>query len=98
MRTGQLEMFALHNCRRKSGSLIGGLLSDERGSAMVEYAVILLVITMLGGAALGTIGNSVGVTLSSVASELEALLDKPRGKGPGDTPCGTAAKDSNKFC
>ncbi len=40
----------------------------------------------------------IGSTFSSVAVKIAEFAKRGRGKGPGDTPCGTAAQDPNKFC
>jgi Flp pilus assembly pilin Flp len=45
---------------------------DDSGAAMVEYAVILVVVVLVGGAVLATIGTNISAIFTSVAACLKA--------------------------
>ena len=47
-----------------------GLFKDEKGQAMVEYALILVLITLVAIVALSLLGGSVNTTLSKANSAI----------------------------
>ena len=58
----------------RSGRALGAFASDERGSALVEYGVTLLVVLAVGLAALPLLSESIAEWYREVAARLAALL------------------------
>ncbi len=49
---------------------IKSFLSDESGATAIEYGLIAALVSVAAIAALGSLGNSLGVMFNSVATEL----------------------------
>jgi len=56
-------------------------LSDESGATAIEYGLIAALVSVAAIAALGSLGNSLGVMFNSVAAELGGAV----GGGAGGT-------------
>ncbi len=55
---------------------INKLLRDEAGATAIEYGLIAALIAVAAITALGTLGNNLSNTFSSVSTELEAPANK----------------------
>ena len=49
---------------------INGLLKDQKGQGMVEYALILAVVAVVALAGFGTLGNTVNTKANAVAGNI----------------------------
>jgi Flp pilus assembly pilin Flp len=91
--------------------MVKRFLRDRSGAAMAEYALILAIVTAMGGGTIAIIGNNVGTALEAVSAVLQGggssggdiggdIGDGPgQGNGPGGTPaCSGPAASRNPNC
>jgi len=58
---------------------IKNFLSDESGATAIEYGLIAALVSVAAIAALGSLGNSLGVMFNSVANELSDAVEDTAG-------------------
>jgi pilus assembly protein Flp/PilA len=55
---------------------IKNFLNDESGATAIEYGLIAALVSVAAIAALGSLGNSLGVMFNSVANELSGAVSQ----------------------
>jgi len=61
---------------------IKNFLNDESGATAIEYGLIAALVSVAAIAALGSLGNSLGVMFNSVADELSGAVSQTAPAAP----------------